>query len=192
MSTDRGSTRQRMLLSAVTLLQQRGANGVTIDAVLAHSGAPRGSVYHHFPGGRDQMVLDATRLGADFIAGMIERAEQDPTKALDRFIDLWKEQLRDSDFESGCPVAAIAMDAQAQAEARDVAATAFKDWTTQLAGIFRDQGLSASSARTLASSAISAIEGAIILCQSQRSTKPLDDVRRMLSAYHDSLRPAAG
>jgi TetR/AcrR family transcriptional repressor of lmrAB and yxaGH operons len=63
MTQPAGRTRDRMLLSAVTLLRERGRNGVTLDAVLAHSGAPRGSIYHHFPGGRDQLVLEAAQLG---------------------------------------------------------------------------------------------------------------------------------
>ena len=53
------TTRARMLDSTALLLRERGVGGVTVDAVLAHSGAPRGSVYHHFPGGRNQLLLEA-------------------------------------------------------------------------------------------------------------------------------------
>lgn len=52
----RGQTRPRMIESTIALLRERGAAGMTIDAVLEHSGAPRGSVYHHFPGGRRELL----------------------------------------------------------------------------------------------------------------------------------------
>ena len=67
----RGSTRARMLGSAVEVLRERGAAGVTIDEVLARSGAPRGSVYHHFPGGRRQILMEALQFAADTIGDVV-------------------------------------------------------------------------------------------------------------------------
>ena len=63
-----------MLDSAVLLLRERGAAGVTVDAVLAHSGAPRGSVYHHFPGGRNELILGALRQAGDYIAVIVDES----------------------------------------------------------------------------------------------------------------------
>ena len=77
-----------MLDSAVLLLRERGAAGVTVDAVLAHSGAPRGSVYHHFPGGRNEMVLGAVRQAGDYIGAMVNdsAAEGDARQMMDRLV----------------------------------------------------------------------------------------------------------
>ena len=105
-------TRDRMLDSTVTLMQQRGANAVTVDAVLAHSGAPRGSVYHHFPGGRDEMILAAVTRAGDNISAMLSRsvADGDAADAVTAFIGFWKTTMRESDYTAGCPVMALAVD----------------------------------------------------------------------------------
>ncbi|TQL69781.1 TetR family transcriptional regulator [Nocardioides albertanoniae] len=188
MSERRGGTKQRMLVSAVTLLRERGSRGVTIDAVLAHSGAPRGSVYHHFPGGREQLVDEAARFATDFISGMITDLAAEPTTALDRFIDLWAQMLVDTDYRAGCPVVGVAIAAESDS---DLASDAFATWSGQLAEHYRADGLTESAATTLATSTIAAVEGAIILSRAERSTKPLDDVRRMLHAYHGALASGA-
>ena len=61
----RGDTRTKMLISAAEVMRERGAAGVTIDEVLTRSGAPRGSVYHHFPDGRGQILAEALRYAGD-------------------------------------------------------------------------------------------------------------------------------
>ena len=106
----RRDTRRRMLLSAVDLMRERGAAGVTIDAVLERSGAPRGSVYYHFPGGRAELVADALDLAGASITALIEGASGDGAiQALHRFSAFWASVLRDSDFAAGCPVVSVAV-----------------------------------------------------------------------------------
>ncbi|WP_439951860.1 TetR/AcrR family transcriptional regulator, partial [Mycobacterium avium] len=70
----RGGTRTKMLASAAEVMRERGAAGVTIDAVLARSGAPRGSVYYHFPDGRNQILAEALRYSGDSITALIDQA----------------------------------------------------------------------------------------------------------------------
>ena len=65
-----------MLISAAEVLRERGAAGVTIDEVLARSGAPRGSVYYHFPGGRNQILTEALQFAGEAITGLIDEAAQ--------------------------------------------------------------------------------------------------------------------
>ena len=72
------STRQRMLASTAQLIRERGARATSIDDVLTHSGAPRGSVYHHFPGGREQLLREATELASDFVAARLADLGDDP------------------------------------------------------------------------------------------------------------------
>jgi len=175
-----GRTRDRMLLSAVALLRERGPNGVTLDAVLAHSGAPRGSIYHHFPGGRDQLVTEAAELGSAFIAGMIDQAGADAELALDRFVDFWKDSLIESDFRAGCPIVALVVDGQVQPELDALARAAFTRWGEGLTSMLIQRGASSGQANRLASATISAIEGAVILSRVQRSTEPLDHVAELL------------
>ena len=104
--TQRGATKRRMLTSAAEVLRERGAAGVTIDEVLSRSGAPRGSVYHHFPGGRNQILLEALQFAGDSMSTAIDdAASQGPMALLREFVDLWEDVLQESDFAAGCPVA---------------------------------------------------------------------------------------
>ncbi|MFD4636285.1 TetR/AcrR family transcriptional regulator [Lentzea sp. NPDC058436] len=176
---DRRGTKQRMLDSAVLLLRERGAAGVTVDAVLAHSGAPRGSVYHHFPGGRNEMVLGAVRQAGDYIATMVREsaAEGDVGQMVDRLVAFWRRALTKTDFRAGCPVAAMAMDSRdVVPEAGDVVREIFARWQDGLVEAFRASGVAPERARRLATLVVSAIEGAIILCRARRDLVPLDDV----------------
>lgn len=181
-----GQTRQRMLASAVALLSRTGTAGTTVDAVLADSGAPRGSVYHHFPGGRSEIVLDAVRLAADSIEGLIERAARDgaaPAEVLAAFAALWRRRLLDSDYQAGCPVLALAVAGPAEAEpARDLVAAALTGWQRGFADLLVARDTSPDRARRLAALVVSSVEGAVVLCRAQRSTQPLDDVVTEVSA----------
>lgn len=177
----RDDTRQRMLTSALSLLRERGPNAVTLDSVLAHSGAPRGSIYHHFPGGRDQLVIEAATLGADAVAGIVEGNSENPLAALDRLVEFWKELLQDSDFRAGCPIVALAVDGAGRIpEATQLAQSSFHRMTTTMIHLLCKAGASEAEARPMANVAIAALEGAVILCRVERSTRPLDDVADML------------
>ena len=177
----RDDTRQRMLTSALSLLRERGPNAVTLDSVLAHSGAPRGSIYHHFPGGRDQLVIEAAALGADAVAGIVEDNNQSPFAALDGLVDFWKKMLQDSDFRAGCPIVALAVDGPDRIpDAAQLSQSSFHRMATTLIRLLREAGASQAQARPMANVAIAALEGAVILCRVERSTRPLDDVADML------------
>jgi len=106
----RGDTRTKMLISAAEVMRERGAAGVTIDEVLTRSGAPRGSVYYHFPHGRNQILTEALRYAGDAITADIDDAAGLGAKVLLRqFVEFWERVLADSDFNAGCPVVAAAI-----------------------------------------------------------------------------------
>ncbi|MFS8103859.1 TetR/AcrR family transcriptional regulator [Lentzea alba] len=175
----RRGTKQRMLDSAVLLLRERGAAGVTVDAVLAHSGAPRGSVYHHFPGGRNEMVLGAVRQAGDYIAAMVREsaAEGDVRQMVERLVAFWKRALTKTDYRAGCPVAAMAMDSRdIVPDAGELVREIFTRWQVSLAEALSASGFAAPRAQRLATLVVSAIEGAIVLCRAHRDLGPLDDV----------------
>ncbi|MGI5500803.1 TetR/AcrR family transcriptional regulator [Lentzea sp. CA-135723] len=175
----RRGTKQRMLDSAVQLLRERGAAGVTVDAVLAHSGAPRGSVYHHFPGGRNEMVQCAVRQAGDYISAMVREsaAEGDVRVMLERLVAFWKRSLVKTDYRAGCPAAAMAMDSRdIVPEAADVVREIFVRWQDGIAEALSANGFAGGRAQRLATVVVSAVEGAIILCRAQRDLGPLDDV----------------
>lgn len=174
----RRDTRRRMLLSAVDLMRERGAAGVTIDAVLERSGAPRGSVYHHFPGGRAELVADALDLAGDSITALIEGSSGDGAiEALHRFSAFWEGVLRDSDFAAGCPVVSVAVGGSPEEDHLRPAVTATMGrWREVLTAAMVADGIESRAAASLSMMAIASIEGAIILCRVHRSVEPLEDV----------------
>lgn len=172
----RSDARQRMIISAALLQRERGVPGTGLPEVLKHSGAPRGSVYHHFPEGRDQVAAEATAWAADFLALGLEQlfAEQSPTQALDAFRDIWRRILKDEDYAAGCAVAAAALDYTPNSAARAAAAAGFDRWSELIARALREAGIGEEPAQRLGSVVISTLEGAVILSRAKRSLEPLD------------------
>src|SRR5271154_2098624 len=148
----KSNARQKMIESAALLFSERGVQGTSFTDVLAHSGAPRGSVYHHFSGGKTQLVEDATRWAGEFtIAGVVVAVErQDPVAAVGSFRRYWSKILRASDFGVGCPVATAALEGGQEPTARDIAGEVFADWQKVVAEALRGRGVAAARARSIA------------------------------------------
>src|SRR5437588_2770371 len=134
----RGDTRTKMLVSAAEVMRERGAAGLTIDEVLARSGAPRGSVYYHFPDGRNQILTEALQFAGDAITADIDAAAGRGAKVLLRqFVDFWERVLAESDFHAGCPVVAAAIgSADDEVRLSAEAARIFARWRTALTRAF--------------------------------------------------------
>jgi TetR/AcrR family transcriptional regulator, lmrAB and yxaGH operons repressor len=180
--TKRGDTRKRMLVSAAQVLRERGAAGVTIDEVLARSGAPRGSVYYHFPDGRNQILAEALRYSGESITAMIDDATSWGARALLReFVEFWERLLTDGDFTAGCPVVAAAIGCNDDDPKLSVEAAAILGrWCTALTHAFANDGFDDADAASLAVMSIAALEGAVVLSRSTRSTDPLRQVGEQL------------
>lgn len=174
--------RIRMIQSAALLQRERGVQGTSFADVLAHSGAPRGSTYHHFPGGRAQLAEEATRYAADVIEEQLTAvlASTDPASALSAFVAVWLEVLRSSDFAAGCPVAAGAVDSDPSSAARVAAGEGFARWQAKLGEALIHAGADPARAPAVATFAISAVEGALILARAQQSVEPLEHVAALL------------
>jgi AcrR family transcriptional regulator len=188
-------SRERMIQSAAALLRERGLAGTSFREVLAHSGAPRGSIYHHFPEGKNQLVEEAVRAagvgGAQLIAAMA--AQGDPVSTLRAFVRVWGASLESSDFEAGCPLVAVTTAAAAdEPELRAAAAAAFATWHEALASDLRAAGVPRARARRLATTFVAAVEGAVVLCRAERSGRPLKDVGAELELLLRDALPAGG
>lgn len=183
------SPRERMVVSAALLIRERGARATAIADVLAHSGAPRGSAYHHFPGGRTQLLREAVDYAGEHIAAIISGAGSS-LELLDILMDKYREQLVSSDFRAGCPIAAVSVEAgfdgekggdrERMAPVVEGAAVAFDRWTELMTQRFIADGVSTGPARELAVFAISALEGALLMARVGRNLEPLDVMARQL------------
>ncbi|WP_156660695.1 TetR/AcrR family transcriptional regulator [Mycobacterium sp. 852002-10029_SCH5224772] len=177
--------RERMVVSAALLIRERGAHATAISDVLEHSGAPRGSAYHYFPGGRTQLLCEAVDFAGDHVAGIIAEAESG-LQLIDTLIDKYRGQLLDSDFRAGCPIVAVSVEAGEQENAErmapvvDRAAAVFDRWTDLIAQRFIADGIGRERAGELSVLATTALEGAIVLARVRRDLMPLDVVRRQM------------
>jgi AcrR family transcriptional regulator len=166
--------RERMVRSAAYLFREHGFSGTAFSDVIAHSGAPRGSIYHHFPGGKTQLAEETVRYAGAFLSAGVRAAtrDDDPVAAVRAFLAWWRRVLVKSDFRAGCPIVAVTVESQLT----EAAAGAFQSWQDALAGVLVSAGATPRRAARLATLIVAAVEGATILCRARRSLEPLDDV----------------
>lgn len=183
-----------MVISAALLIRERGAHATAISDVLAHSAAPRGSAYHHFPGGRTQLLCEAIDYAGEHVAAMIN-TQADSCTLLDALVGWYRKQLLDTDFRAGCPVVAVTVEA-GEPQDRDRmapvvarAAIVFDRWTELISAKLATDGVSRTAADELAMLLISAIEGAIVVARASRDLAPLDAVARRLRAVLSAELP---
>lgn len=171
-----------MVTSAALLIRERGARPTAIGDVLSHSGAPRGSAYHYFPGGRTQLLCEAVDYAADYVSDAIGQARTG-VQMLDIAVRFYREGLLDSDYRAGCPVLAVAVEAgdpNLPAEPVARAAAAFDRWGALITERLIADGVPRKRAAELATLVISALEGALVLARAGRDVGPLDAVHQQL------------
>jgi AcrR family transcriptional regulator len=174
-----------MLDSAVELFRRHGYNGTGFRDVIAHSGAPRGSIYHHFPEGKAQLAREAVARAGERIDELIRAADSggDYVAAFETMWSWWTDYVEASDFTAGCPVAGVAVESHTETPEVVAAATAvFEKWqTTVLRGLV-DAGMDSAEAQDFAATIVAALEGATLLARAARDRQPLDRVGRQLAA----------
>ena len=179
--------RERMVASAVALLARRGLQATSFSEVLQHSGAPRGSVYHHFPEGKDQMIgaaLDAA--GARAIDLLDQKAGAPAEEIAAWFLHIWREVLIRGKFEAGCAVLAVAVAADSP-ELLDHTASVFRTWRRKLTDLLELGGLQAADASKFAATLVASSEGAVVLARAEQSMEPFELVAEQLLAQVRAL-----
>jgi AcrR family transcriptional regulator len=177
-----------MIWSAALLMRKQGVDATSFSDVVVHSGAPRGSIYHYFPGGKAELIEEATRYAGDFTAAGLAAALAggDPATAIGAFVADWARILRRSEFAAGCPVVAASLDGDRAPRARDAAAAAFRHWEDVITEALEPHLNDAERSRAIATLVIAAIEGAVVLARAQRTAAPLErvsvELERLLSA----------
>lgn len=177
------SARDTLIASVTGLVRRRGVAGTGLNALLEDSGVSRRTIYLNFPGGKQELVAEATRLAGQELTDIIKAAGDgiDPARGIELFIELWKAQLGETEMQAGCPIVAAVLGRTEAPQAAAVAAEAFRDWHELLAGRLEKYGVEAATARSLARTMIAAIEGAVIMSIAEQSTETLDDVGQRLA-----------
>lgn len=175
-----GGVRARMVEGAVRLLATKGVEGTSFAEVLAATRTPRGSIYHHFPGGKPELLHAALDLASQRGLAAMEATRGQPAVAVvERFLSLWRALLDRSQLTAGCAVMAVTV-AAADDDLLDHAGTIFRTWTERLTELCAAGGINPESARRLAVTVIAATEGAVALCRAERSREPFEDVSATL------------
>lgn len=185
-----------MIEAAGRLLQELGYHGTSLNDVLAASGAPRGSLYFHFPGGKDQLVLEATRVSMDAATQALQDRlahARAPARAVRRFFDDTAQMVAASGFTLGCPVAPMVLDSPDEsAGIAQLCREAFDTWTRLYAEAFTVAGLSRRRAESLALLVEASHEGALLIARARRDAAPIHaaarEIERVIAAV---LREAA-
>jgi len=175
MATD---SRGSMVRSAASLIRSRGVSATSLSDVLADSGAPRGSIYHHFPKGKEQLAEDAIRWTSErLLAHLRSGAPSSPSAVLERFIDVWRRTVVTSAGTAGCVVAGVAIDTGPDEKAlMDVVRATFRSWAALLTEELEAVGIPPQRAKPIALATLAGMEGALILCRAEGNVKPLDAV----------------
>jgi AcrR family transcriptional regulator len=174
-----------MIAAAVRSLQHDGSEGMSFTDVLRASGAARGAIYHHFPGGKSQLVAEAATDNGNEVRALLARLPAESPAAVVRgFLRLIRPVVQESAGGGGCAVAAAAMaksgpDHDAPQQAADVA---MSSWIGEIAGRFAVAGLAAAEARELASTLITMLEGAHVLARATGGMDCFDQTAHSLTA----------
>ncbi|MCP2169748.1 TetR/AcrR family transcriptional regulator [Goodfellowiella coeruleoviolacea] len=182
-------TSARLVESMLDLIQSRGYSGTGLNTVVEHAHAPKGSLYFHFPEGKEALGAKAVELAAERFRSLVASSaleSRTPGEVVRRVIDVLAGMLVDSDFSLGCPVSVVTLEMGAQSERlRDACAGAFDSWITPLAEYLGAHGQPRAAARAVATTVVSAVEGAVIVSRAQRSVEPLRSAASVLAVLLD-------
>lgn len=176
--TGHADTRTRLIRAMALALQQRGYHGVGLTELLDQAGAPKGVLYHHFPGGKQALAVAAVASTAAHIQASLDRlidTGADPLPVLAGWLRMAREQLERSDFERGCPLATVALETTAgDLPLREALASAFAGIRSRLARLLAAAGIPPERTEPLAALVVASYEGALIQARVARSGEPMD------------------
>lgn len=188
----RTDSKERMVAAARRLFREHGYLGTALSDVVTESGAPRGSIYFHFPGGKEELATEVTLLHASDRIADINRAAAVATTAaqlIEIFIGRERDELVASNYREGCAVAPIVIESTpASDQLSNTTRRAFEDLITTLAARFSEKGLPHKRSVRLATNVWTSLEGALILCRALRSPEPFDMAIALLTAAADGDR----
>ncbi|MTE13197.1 TetR/AcrR family transcriptional regulator [Nocardia aurantiaca] len=171
------TTRDRLVTAVAELMRVEGYSAITVKQITSASGAPMGSLYHHFPAGKSAIAAEALRVsGAAYIQllPLLLDAHDDLREAVPAAFVAAAETIERSGWMNMCPVGTVAGEvADSEPDIREVAAEVMKSWIDEGTGYFVRRGLGEADARELVIAILCALEGAFILSRTLRSTEPL-------------------
>ncbi|WP_236792862.1 TetR/AcrR family transcriptional regulator [Amycolatopsis sp. GM8] len=186
------SPRERMVFSAAQLIRAQGVSGTGMREVVQHAEAPRGSLQHYFPGGKEQLVDEALRWSGSYAARKTRRYaesldEPRPGGLFAAMVGGWRDEFTKAGYAAGCPLVASTADTAAASERlRGAVSAAFETWQAPVSEELHRMGVPEPRCTSLALLMISALEGAIVLARAHHDLAPLDAVATELAPLLDA------
>lgn len=186
MPRPRSDSREKIVEAARTLFRKQGYHGSPLGDIIALSGAPRGSVYFLFPGGKEEISVAAVDVSAQTIPALIAaaRAEsRDLAEWIETVIATFAAELTESGFTDGCPITTVALETVPTSRAlHESCRNAYGAWLTAIEDVLRASGIPKKTVPALATTMLAGLEGALVLCRIEQSIDPLNDVAGQLIA----------
>ncbi|MFL5845815.1 MAG: TetR/AcrR family transcriptional regulator [Solirubrobacteraceae bacterium] len=192
MATD---TKDRLLDASGELFRRQGYTGTGIKQILADARAPFGSLYHHFPGGKEELGAQTVRRSGRMYAAVVAAAMDVEGDMADRVHAAFlgaAQTMRDSDYADACPIATVALEVSSSSEPlREACADVFEEWIAGLTATFAEAG--AAEPRALAVELLCALEGAFVFCRAMRTTEALETAGAAIAeSVRRGLAPSPG
>lgn len=185
------SAREDLIEAAVELFRARGYEGVGVAELLEKSGAPRGSLYFHFPGGKEEIGVEAVKRVGEIVTGQFRDLHEsgvDLETFIDRVFKTTAKGIKDRDYKASCPIAAIAAEMGSSNPILNAAVVAcFAAWEHEIEVAAMARGLSAKNAADFASAMLASIEGAMVVSKAQASIAPHVNASRAMKALAASM-----
>ncbi len=171
-------TRERIVQRSAELFRRQGFAGTGVKQIVAEASAPFGSLYHFFPGGKEQLGEEVIRSSGAIYGQLIDAFYEpggDPVAATRNFFAAAAVGVRESGYADACPIATVALEVSSTSEPmRQACADVFNGWLDGAAERLRECGLPRKRSRALAFELIATLEGAFVLARALRSTEPIE------------------
>jgi len=178
---NRRNVRQEMVNGAISLLAEKGVQGTSFAVVTEATKTPRGSIYHHFPGGKNELIEEALTSIGTLVTSLIDAVEVDsPSKVVDVFVESWRALLLANNFAGNCAVANASLGAGDEHSLKASANEVFKNWQHALARAFERSGAKRKDAVDFAAVCLASVEGALILGRASGSDEVFKALSRQL------------
>lgn len=186
-------TRERLIAAMTDALRRRGLHGIGLTELLAQAGAPKGVLYHHFPGGKTELAVaaidDVVARMLDWLDGLLAK-EGDPIEAARQWMQSATQHLSSTGFHAGCPLASVALESTPDDHAlREALARAFATLRERIALALEQAGEPRESAQGVAALIVAAYEGGLLQARVAHSTEPIQQATRTLLGLLAARRP---